>query len=83
MSQIPPLVDAESGRIDRTQVLAEAIPLAELVGLVALIALVPYSIAVLLGESILFALLGQFVLAVGSGVVLIYVVSRAMQLASE
>ena len=82
----PPFVESETGRIDRNRVLVEAIPLAELVGLVGAIALVPFALVILLGPSgfgALFMLLTQFILAVGSGVVLIYVISRAVQLVNE
>jgi hypothetical protein len=86
MTRTPPFVDQETGRIDRQRVLVEAIPVAELVGLVAAVALVPFAIAVLLGPSgfrALFVLLTQFALAVGSGVVLIHVVSRGVQLGTD
>lgn len=83
----PPFVESETGRIDRTRVLVEAIPLAELVGLVVAVALVPFAFVVLLGSYSalggLFMLATQFVLAVGSGVVLIYAIARGIQLADE
>lgn len=82
-----PFVDEDTGAIDRTRVLSEAIPLTKLVTLVAAVALVPFIVAHLLGwHSILgelFTLVAQFVLAVGSGIVLIYVVARGEQLAEK
>lgn len=82
---MPPFVDPETGSIDTDQVLAEAIPLGSLVGLVAAVALVPFVLAFAADDLVgmAFALIGQFVLAVGAGVVLIYVVSRGIQLAGE
>lgn len=86
MPSSSPFVDQETGRIDRSRVLAEAIPLTELVGLVGVAALVPFAFVILLGPtgfSTVLTLLSQFILAVGSGVILIYVISRAIRLAGE
>ena len=87
VSSIPPLVDPETGEIDRDRVLSEAVPLAKLVLLVAAVAFLPFSVALLLGSyslfGRLFTLLSQFVLAVGSGLVLIYAVARGVQIAEE
>lgn len=84
MAPSTPFVDRTDGTIDTDQVLAEAIPLAKLVGLVTAVALVPFLLAFLASPSVfgaVFAVVGQFVVAVGSGLVLIYVVARAIQLA--
>lgn len=82
-----PFVDSGTGTLDTGQILAEAIPLAKLVGVVFAIALVPYALAVTFGNSFvfgaLFTVLAQFVLAVGSGVVLVYVVARGTALAGD
>ena len=82
-----PLVDDETGSIDRSRVLSEALPIAKLAALAVAAALVPAAVAHLLGEfstlGELFALLTQFVLAVGLGVVLLYVVARGTQIAEE
>lgn len=87
MVSSPPFVNEENRRIDRTRVLAEAIPLVELVGLIVAVALVPFAFVILLrgfsALSGLFMLATQFILAVGSGLVLMYVIARAVQLASE
>lgn len=80
-----PFIDRETGTIDTTQVILEAIPLIKLIGGIVAIALVPYALAFVLGGVLgtLFAVAGQFVLAVGTGIVLLYVIVRAMQLAGE
>lgn len=79
-----PFIDPRTGSIDVEAVLREAIPLAKLVALVAVVALVPFAISSTLGVfSTTFAILAQFVLAVGSGVVLLYVVARGIRLAEE
>jgi hypothetical protein len=79
-----PFVDVESGTLDRSQILVEALPLARLVLYVGLIALVPFALAFFFGGSVvgtLLAAVGQFVLAVGAGIVLIYVVVRGIDIA--
>ena len=82
-----PFVDRRTGSIDTGQVLAEAMPLAKLVGLVAAVALIPFLLVFFIGGhsviGAIFAVVGQFVLAVGSGLVLMYVAARAIQLADE
>lgn len=86
MAPSSPFVDQETGRIDRGRILAEAIPLAELVVLVGILTLIPIALGGFLfpfGSSAVFTVLTQFILAVGGGVVLMYVISRAIQLASE
>lgn len=84
MSSSTLFFDESTGKLDDTQILAEAIPLAKLVGLVAAAALVPLAIALGLENvspiAIVFVLVAQFVLAVGTGIVLLYVISRAIQL---
>ena len=79
-----PFIDGESGTLDRSQILVEAVPLARLVLYVGLIALVPFALAFFFGGSIvgtLLAAVGQFLLAVGAGIVLIYVVVRGIDIA--
>lgn len=78
----PPFVDRGTGELDTEQLIAEAVPLAKLVGLVGVVALVPLLPALLgIPGALAFTLVGQFVLAVGSGLVLMYVVARGTQLA--
>ncbi|WP_254271594.1 hypothetical protein [Haloarcula marina] len=87
MPSQPPFVDPVTNELDTDQILAEAIPLAKLVGVFVAVALVPLGLGFFaLGNSAIgaiLALLGQFVLAVGTGVVLLYVVARGRQLSSE
>jgi hypothetical protein len=85
-------VDRETGAIDFDEVLAEARPVATLLLLVVAAALVPFALGLLAVEILglfpfplqpLFTLATQFVLAVGGGVVLLYIVARGVQLAEE
>ncbi|WP_435157608.1 hypothetical protein [Haladaptatus sp. DFWS20] len=65
----------------------EVVPLAKLIGVFVAMALVPFTVVFLLsGHSVigvLFTLVGQFILAVGSGIVLMYIIARALQLSGE
>lgn len=85
MSPSTPLIDAETGGLDTEQILQEAYPLVGLITLFAGLALVPFLLVILFaGSSLLGTLLTvitQFILAVGTGVVLIYVIARGIQLA--
>ncbi|WP_247728820.1 hypothetical protein [Halovivax limisalsi] len=85
MASSPPFVDPESGELDVGQIRAEALPLAGLVVLFGGTALLVFVIALLVaGNAVLGGLLtviSQFVLAVGAGIVLMYVVARGIQLA--
>lgn len=85
MSSGPPFIDHEKGSLDTDQIRAEAFPLAGLVALVAGVALIPYVFVLLFaGNSaigILFTVIAQLVLAVGTGIVLMYVIARGIQLA--
>ncbi|WP_123534341.1 hypothetical protein [Halosimplex salinum] len=87
MPSTRPFVDPTTGELDTGQILSEAVPLAKLVVLFVGIALVPFGLVFLaLGNSAvgaILALLGQFVLAVGAGVVLLYVVARGIQLSEQ
>jgi len=73
----------DTGGLDLEQVVSEAVPIAYLVGTFATVALVPFLLGLLFGPGgigLVFTILGQFVLAVGAAVVLLYVVTRALQL---
>ena len=80
-----------SGELDTGRILYEAFPLAKLVGAVGLVALVPVLLRVLLADilglgsalGLVLTLATQFVLAVGTGIVLMYVVVRAHRIADE
>ena len=82
---LPPFIDPESGELDFDQIRAEAFPLAGLIVLFGGIALLLFLIMLLVaGNSLLAGLLtvvSQFVLAVGTGIVLMYVIARGIQLA--
>lgn len=84
---MPPFVDPATGDLNVAQIRSEARPLAKLIGAFVAVALVPYALVYLaLGSSTLgtiLALLGQFVLAVGTGIVLMYVVARGRQLSDS
>ncbi|QKY17497.1 hypothetical protein [Halorubrum sp. CBA1229] len=81
----PPFIDQASGELDLGQILSEALPLAGLVILFGGAALLLFLITLLVGPGGLLAGLltvaSQFVLAVGAGVVLMYVIARGIQLA--
>ncbi|SDR40134.1 hypothetical protein [Natronobacterium texcoconense] len=87
MSPSRPFFDA--GELDTSQLFAEAYPIAELIASFALLAFVPFAVAFVfagLGFQFgtwLFTVLTQLVLAVGAGVVLLYIVARGIQLADE
>lgn len=84
MSSTPPFVDHEEWTIDLRRILREAIPIAALVALVGILAWLPLFVAGGLGLApVAFTLASQFVLAVGSGIVLLYVVARGIQLAED
>jgi len=83
---VPPFVDPESGALDLAQIRTEVFPLAGLVLLFGAAALLLFLIGLLLGGGALtgvFTVASQFVLAVGTGVLLLYVIARGIQLADE
>jgi hypothetical protein len=90
-----PFVTSRSGALDTEQLLDEAIPLGKLVAVVGLVALIPLLVQALLVEvlglavgsssvlQILFPLITQFLLAVGAGLILMYVIARGLQIEPE
>lgn len=81
----PPFIDEESGELDLGQIHEEVFRLAGLIvlfgGLAFLVFLITLPVA---GNSLLggfFTVVSQFILAVGTGIVLMYVVARGIQLA--
>jgi len=82
-----PFIDPATGDINTAQMISEAVPLGKLIGVFVAGSLPLYALAFFgaensaLGE--LLALLGDFIIAVGAGVVLIYVIARGIRLASE
>jgi len=85
MSPSVPFIDRETGALDTDQILSEAYPLVGLIALFAGLALIPFLLVVLFaGNSLfgaLFTIVAQFILAVGTGIVLMYGIARAIQLA--
>ncbi|SFB80766.1 hypothetical protein SAMN05444422_102123 [Halobiforma haloterrestris] len=81
MSPSGPFFD-DSGALNVGRLNAELVPIAKLVAVFGAIAAVPFLLAVASG-ALVFTLLSQFVLAVGSAVVLIHVVARGIELADE
>ncbi|WP_436936180.1 hypothetical protein [Halovenus marina] len=81
-----PFVDRDTRELDLEQIFAEAVPLLGLIVLFGALALVPALLAMLFpGASVLtfgLLLVTQLILAVGLGVILLYVVARGNQLAS-
>jgi Na+/proline symporter len=80
-----PFIDRETGGLDTDQIRAEAYPLAGLIALFAGLALIPFVIVFMVGGNsfigLLFTVLGQLIIAVGAGIVLIYVIARGIRLA--
>lgn len=87
MSPSSPFVDRTDGSLDTDQILVEAIPLAKLIALFAMIGFVPFAIAFTIGPTggfaLLFTVIAQFVFAVGAGIVLMYVIARGLALSGE
>ncbi|MDZ5811929.1 hypothetical protein U4E84_11310 [Halorubrum sp. AD140] len=83
----PPFIDPESGELDLGQIRAEIFPLAGLIVLFGGAALLLFLITLLVaGNSLLGGVLtvvSQFIIAVGTGIVLMYVVARGIQLADR
>jgi hypothetical protein len=81
----PPFIDEESGELDLSQIRDEVFRLASLIVLFGGLALLVFLITLLIaGNSLLgglFTVVSQFILAVGTGIVLMYVVGRGIQLA--
>lgn len=81
----PPFIDQESGELDLGQIREEVFPLAGLIVLFGALALLVFLIMIpIAGNSLLAGLLtvvSQFILAVGTGIVLMYVIARGIQLA--
>lgn len=86
MSHGTPFIDPETGTLDTAQILTETYRLVRLIVLFGGLALVPFVLSLLLDGTptvVLFTIVTQFVLATGTGIVLIYVVARGMQLADR
>jgi len=83
----PPFIDQESGELDLRQIRTEVFRLAGLIVLFGGLALLAFLIVLLFaGNTMLGGVLtvvSQFILAVGTGIVLMYVIARGIQLAEE
>ncbi len=89
MSPLHPFLVDETGEIDIDRVFTEAIPIVKLIAMVVIGALVPFMLGVavieplgvfsFLGEALV--ILAQFVLVIGGAIVLLYVISRGIQIA--
>jgi len=82
-----PFIDPATGGINTAQMISEAVPLGKLISVFVAGSLPLYALAFFGAENsalgALLALLGDFIIAVGAGVVLIYVIARGIRLASE
>lgn len=91
MSPSRPFFAASSGELDTEQLIGEALPLARLIGSIGVVALIPLFLQFFVVEmigifpqlEILLSLAVQFILAVGTGIVLMYVIIRSHQLMDE
>jgi uncharacterized membrane protein len=86
MSAKPPFIDPKTGRIETTEILYEATPLARLIGLFVVVALVPLVVESFVGDPFgvgVFSVLAGFVSSIGGAIVLIYVITRSLQLAAD
>ncbi|QSG10194.1 hypothetical protein [Halapricum desulfuricans] len=89
MPSSTPFIDRETGTFDFEQIWREAYPILGLVLLFGILGLLPLYLGAavtaatgfssLIGTALTW--LGQLILAVGSGIVLMYVIVRAIQLA--
>lgn len=87
MSTSGPFVDRETNELQIDQIITEAVPLLGLIVLFGVLGGIP----VLIGAEaslgsvarVGFTLLGQLILAVGGGIVLMYSVARGIQLADD
>jgi hypothetical protein len=80
----PPFVDRGGSELNMGEIRREAVSLVGLIVLFALLALVSFPLGLLFdgrGIAVLFTVAAQFVLAAGTGIVLMYVVARGIQLA--
>jgi len=91
MSPSRPFFDPDTGEFDTVQLIEEALPLTRLIGAIVLVALIPILFRVIfqgllgltIGLGFLYMLVSQFILAVGTGLILIYVIVRANQIIDE
>ena len=80
MSPSRPFFDPVTGALDTDQLVREAVPLAKLAAAVLVVAAVPFLFGLGGPLGLVFVFLTQFVLLVGGGLFLLYVVARGRQL---
>jgi hypothetical protein len=80
MSPSRPFFDPVTGALDTDQLIYEAVPLAKLAAAVLVVAAVPFLFGLGGPLGLVFVFLTQFVLLVGGGLFLLYVVARGRQL---
>ena len=81
----PPFVEPGTFSVGFDALRREAVPITALVALFGGLALLPFAVGFAVGGSVfalLFFVVGQFVLAVGTAMLLLYVVTRGVQLAT-
>lgn len=88
MTSAPPFVDPTTGELETDQILQEAVPLGKLIGVFVIISLVPFGLAFLFTRfpfplRAVLTVFGQFILAIGAAIVLMYIIARGMQLSGE
>lgn len=87
MPSQPPFVNPDTRKLEYSQIRSEMVPIGKLILLFVAASLVPFGLVGLaFGNSFVGAFLiviGQFILAVGSGIVLMYIIVRAIQLSGD
>lgn len=86
MPSATPFADPATGKLDTAQIITEARPIAKLIGVFVAVSLVPFGLGFFAAPSALsmvFFLFGQFILAVGAGVVLLYIITRGIELSES
>lgn len=80
-----PFIDPQTRGLDTDQIRSEAYPLAGLIMLFGGLALIPFLLALFFrgGLGVLFTILAQFIVAIGTGIVLMYVIARGIALAES
>jgi hypothetical protein len=86
MSSKSLFIDPSTGSLDLDEILCEAKPIARLIGLFTAIALLPRLLEYFVGEPFgipIYSLVAHLVVAIGTGVVLLYVITRSIHLAGD
>jgi len=85
MSGSPPFVNREENELDLRRIWEEALPIVGLIVLFAAAAALPYVLVMVVFQDrfagLVFTLFAQLVVAVGTAIVLMYVIARAIQIA--